>query len=502
MQDARKDKPELIAPLQDQTLPKASGNFRVRAEDSKNNRLLVVDDDPFICKLIGAAFHNKRYEIQFSHSLADALSAVSEFKPDVVLLDVVLPDGNGLDVTPAIRSAEGSPDVIIVTGYGEVDAAELAVRRGAWSYIVKGEELVQVVEAVEDALSYRKEKRSTLPHEVLRIDGIVGSSAALRDCMDMVSKASLTDANVLLVGETGTGKELFARAIHNNSRRRQKSFVVVDCASLPETLVESVLFGYAKGAFTGADAHREGLVIQAHGGTLFLDEVGEMPPALQKTFLRFLQERRFRPVGGDSEIESDFRLVAATNRSLDDLVEQGCFREDLLYRLGGFTLNLPPLRERLLDIQELVLYHMKRICEHYGLPSKKVGAEFVEFLCQYPWPGNVRQLVQTLESALIAAQDNETLFPQHLPDEVRVHVMRRVTAKKLSTKERLVPDAGNTGMTLKQIREAAADTAESNYLRELLARAGGNVRQACSLSGLSISRFYALLRKHRLLPLP
>jgi two-component system NtrC family response regulator len=322
--------------------------------------------------------------------------------------------------------------------------------------------------------------------------------------MELMSKATLTDTSVLILGETGTGKELFARAIHSNSRRRQKNFVVVDCAALPENLVESVLFGYARGAFTGADMPRDGLVKQADGGTLFLDEIGEMPPALQKPFLRVLQEKVFRPVGGDKEIHSDFRLVTATNRDLDDLVAEGRFREDLLFRLRSVTLNLPPLRDRIADIQELIIYHLRRICEQYGWPLKAIAPEFVEFLSQYTWPGNVRELVHALESALIAAEGQGTLFPQHLPDGIRIQVIRRNTSAHIpeqpaSLSEHSGANVPTAGIgSLKEIREAAADAAEKQYLLELIAATRNNVNEACQLSDLSRSRFYTLLRKHHI----
>ena len=268
--------------------------------------------------------------------------------------------------------------------------------------------------------------------------------------------------------------------------------------------MESVLFGYARGAFTGADAPRDGLVKQADGGTLFLDEVGEMPPVLQKPFLRVLQEKVFRPVGSDKEVYSDFRLVAATNRDLDQLVGEGRFREDLLFRLRGLTLALPPLRERIADIQELIIYHLRRICEQYGWPLKAVAPEFMEYLTQYPWPGNVRELVHALESALIASEGQGTLFPQHLPDGIRIQVIRRHTSAHIADPQTApcAPAGDATPLpanaSLKDIREAAADAAEKQYLVELLAATGNNVTEACQRSGLSRSRFYTLLRKHHI----
>jgi len=466
-------------------------------------RILIVDDEVALCNFFGMFLSSHGYDTRICHSLRDGLQALEAFSPDVVLLDVHLPDGSGLDAIQEFRCGSSLPEVVLLTGYAEVDAAELAVRRGAWSYVVKTSRPDVVLESIQSALQCRKARRVTLSRDVLRTDGIVGTNPAFRECLDLLARGALTDASVLIFGETGTGKELFARALHNNSKRRNGNFVVVDCAALPESLVESVLFGYAKGAFTGADCARDGLVKQADGGTLFLDEVGEMPLMLQKPFLRVLQERRFRPVGAEREVESDFRLVAATNRDLDALVRENRFREDLLFRLQGVTLRLPPLRERGSDIQELVFHHMKSVCDRQGIPLKRIAPEFMSYLASYPWPGNVRELVHALESALVAAQGYETLFPQHLPEEIRVKVVRRQTSEYLerqgaSPQEAIPMASALTGAPLREVRDAAADAAERQYLEELLILTKGDVGQACSRSGLSRSRFYVLLRKHGL----
>lgn len=465
-------------------------------------RILIVDDEVVLCHFFSTLLRSEGYETTVCHRLQDGLQALETFDPDVVLLDVYLPDGSGLDAIQEFRCATSSPEVVLLTGYAEVDAAELAIRRGAWSYVVKASRPDVVLESIRSALQCRKARGVTLSRDVLRTDGIVGTAPAFRECLELLARGALTDTSVLIYGETGTGKELFARALHNNSKRRNGNFVVVDCAALPESLVESVLFGYSKGAFTGADCARDGLVKQADGGTLFLDEVGEMPLMLQKPLLRVLQERRFRPVGGEREIESDFRLVAATNRDLEALVKDNQFREDLLFRLQGVTLRLPPLRERAADIQELIFHHMKSACERHGIPLKKIAPEFLSYLALYPWPGNVRELVHALENALIAAQGYETLFPQHLPEEIRVKVVRRQTSECLARQpaqpEGMPTVSAMTGAPLREVRDAAADAAERQYLEELLMFCKGDVAQACLRSGLSRSRFYVLLRKHGL----
>jgi two-component system NtrC family response regulator len=273
--------------------------------------------------------------------------------------------------------------------------------------------------------------------------------------------------------------------------------VVVDCTALPETLVESLLFGHEKGSFTGAEKARDGLVRQAHCGTLFLDEVGELPLVLQKAFLRVLQERRFRPLGGNREIESDFRLVAATNRNLDRMVECGQFREDLLFRLRSYVIELPPLRERPEDLQELARYYADRFCERYGIAPKGFSPEFIKTLLSYSWPGNVREFVHTMERVLSSARFEPTLFTKHLPTNIRVEVTRAtVEHDPASLSIVLDSDTIQSLPKLNDYREAVYNDAEKNYLYDLLALADQNIREACRISGLSQSRLYALMKKH------
>jgi len=309
---------------------------------------------------------------------------------------------------------------------------------------------------------------------------------------------------VLIVGETGTGKELFARAIHANSARAAKPFVVVDCAALPESLVESALFGYERGAFTGADRPQVGLIKQADGGALFLDEVGELPLIMQKAFLRVLQERRFRPLGNRHEVESNFRLVAATNRDLEQAVGQGSFRTDLLFRLRAITINLPPLRSRPEDIKDLALHHLGRLCDSYGITPKSFAPEFFDCLLVYDWPGNVRELINTLDRALAAARHEPTLFPTHLPSHIRIKLARTAVLREEPVKylgERhptAAPTLTPVLPKLRDFREQAVTQAERQYLQELMTLVDFNIKDACRVSALSQPRLYALLKKHKI----
>jgi two-component system NtrC family response regulator len=451
--------------------------------------VLVVDDDELICDLLSDVVKGLGHHVQCAYTLAKALEETSSSPYDVVFLDINMPDGNGLDVLSRIRQAISAPEVIIITGLGDPDGAEIAIRNGAWDYIQKSSSIKEVTLALIRALQYREEKKARPPLSVLKAGGIIGSSEEIVSCLDIMAQAAMSDASVLITGETGTGKELFARAIHENSSRARHNFVVVDCTALPETLVESVLFGYEKGAFTGADRSRDGLVRQSHRGTLFLDEIGELPLALQKTFLRVLQEHRFRPVGAENEVESDFRLVAATNRNLDDMVASTRFRMDLLFRIRTFAVELPALRVRRKDVKELAIHFMTKFCERYKIGTKGFSPEFFDALVAYDWPGNVRELLGAMEWAITVARQEPTLYPKHLPTEIRVKVAR-------SSIKAPAHAGGEDSATALRPIESHRDQMESQYLHELIAATNGDIKAACRISGLSRSRLYALLKKH------
>lgn len=433
-----------------------------------------------------------------AYTLEDGLKLASSAGFDVVFLDVNMPDGNGLDFIPKFQETASSPEVIILTGVGDRDGAEMAVRSGAWAYVQKGTRLQDVILPLSRALQYRKEKAEAQTPVVLKRESIVGQGPKIRSCLDMMAKAAHSSTNVLILGETGTGKELFARALHENSTRSNGPFVTVDCAALPDTLVESVLFGHAKGAYTGADKSQDGLVTQADKGTLFLDEVGELPLAVQKSFLRVLQERVYRPVGGQHEIKSDFRLVAATNRNLEEFSSQAGFRSDLLFRLRTFVLELPPLREMREEIKNLAIYHLAKICEQNNIGTKGLSPEFIEALRDYDWPGNVRELVNSIEHSVAAAQNEPTLYIKHLPAHIRVFIARssiEVEEKPVIQGPELQCDQIPDHMpTMRVFRESA----ERQYLIKLIKKFPGDLSKACQVSGISKSRLYDLLKKYEI----
>ncbi len=464
----------------------------------ERKRILVIDDDKLVCSSLSNVSEALGYASTQANTLKEGLDALRSGPYDVVLLDVRMPDGSGIDILPEVCGNRGAPEVIVITAYGDPETVDLALARGAWDYIEKPFSQADLAQLLNDALLSRKNSASPEASLDFEKEGIIGHSAGLKKCLSLLGKTLSNDASVLITGETGTGKELFARAIHNHSLRAGKGFVVVDCAALPPTLAESILFGHEKGASTGADRARQGLVTRAHQGTLFLDEVGELPMAVQKKFLRVLQGGSFRPIGKTSEVESDFRVVSATNRDLDELVQGKRFRKDLLFRLRSITIALPPLRERPEDIQELANHYIGRTLRKYGMEPKRISAAFREILAQYSWPGNVRELIHALESALAVGHDSPIMVPKHLPCHIHVQVKKSAAARKQGRPggARGMGDAGLP--SIRDVRDEAVSEIETRYLRELLRQTRSDIPSACRVSGLSRSRLYGLLKKHEI----
>jgi two-component system NtrC family response regulator len=478
--------------------------------------VLIIDDDQATCTMLCDLVKHVNNMAVSAQTLAKGVQMAMGGNFDVVFLDVCMPDGSGLDVMKDILEIEFPPEIIVMTGMGDSDGAEQAIRNGAWEYIQKPLSPKKIIQPLELVLKYRDNIRlADRSDRILDRVGIVGESPRIQESLSTVAKASQSLSNVIITGETGTGKELFARAIHNNSSRCGSRFVVVDCAALPENLVESALFGHEKGAFTGADKTSEGLVGLANGGTLFLDEVGEMNLNLQKAFLRVLQERRYRPVGSRREVASDFRLVAATNRDLLDMVKQGLFREDLLYRLDAISLHLPPLRIRVEDLPDLVTQLSAKNYAALGVEPKRISQDFLSALSGYHWPGNVRELVNVLEASINDAYYEPELFSKHLPEKIRI-TMARSAAAPVPRREKTPvspPFAETCGSVtprssekepeshiplpdFKAYRVSELNRIEKRYLQKLVRASRGNIKEACAISGLSRTRLYTLLRKH------
>ncbi len=393
-------------------------------------RILIMDYDPVFCEALGAILSGLGHHAEHAQTLETAAASGAARRADVIFLNAAMPDGSGLDVLPHLRALPARPEVILITDSATADGAERAIRNGAWDYVAKQGGADRMVLPLIRALEYRDRKPHKREELHLKRDAIIGNGPGITRCLDIVAEAAASDASALLYGETGVGKEVFARAIHDNSQRHGGPFVAVDCASLSRTLAGSILFGHRKGAFTGADKDRDGLVAQAHRGTLFLDEVGELPLAMQKIFLRVLQEHRFRPVGGRTETTSDFRLICATNRDIEEMVSRGTFRSDLLFRIRTVVMRIPPLRERVEDIPALADHYIRRLCGKYGMSMKGLSTDLNAALGAYHWPGNVRELIHTLERAVLAAQDDSKIFARHLPDHLRISIARQAATSE------------------------------------------------------------------------
>ncbi len=472
-------------------------------------KVLIISRKSAINNKLSKYLSSADCEVVTCKSQSAAIRSAERDPFDVIVLDADLDSGR-LDVLPVLKELPSSPEVIVIASLPETESAEFAICNGAWDYLPV-RQADQILTAVDQALQYREEQMADMPPVALKREKIIGNSARMRGCLKLLGQAAASDVNVLITGETGTGKELFARAIHSNSPRLRKgllkrparsnwprsdkNFVVVDCAALPETLVESVLFGHVRGAFTSAGNDHEGLIAQADGGTLFLDEVGELPLTTQKAFLRVLQEKKFRPVGGKTEKTSNFRLISATNQDLEAMAEKGLFRRDLLFRLRGMTIELPPLRQRPEDIKDLVRYHTRRLCESYAIAVKGLSNELLDMLRAYHWPGNVRELVNTIDGMLAVAGNSATLYPKHLPAHLRVNIIRKRIGSGAA-------DSGEDGLTgLPPFRDYRAE-AEKRYLENLVALTGRNMTRAARISGISRSRLYELISKYKINPSP
>lgn len=468
-------------------------------------KILIIDDDRMICESLARIFEKLGHEVASANSTKEGLGKAKSDEYDIVFLDLQLPDGNGIDILPDIKATPSAPEVIILTGFPDAESAEVAIKSAAWDYLKKPAPMGSVKLVLSRALQYREEKKSAKPkvtRKNLKRESIIGNSPEVLACLDLVGRAAESDANILVSGETGTGKELFSRAIHANSRRSKGNFVVVDCASMPETLIENLLFGHKKGAYTGADRAEEGLVKHADGGTLFLDEIGELSLPSQKSFLRVLQERQFRPLGGTTEIKSDFRLISASNRNLEEMVKAGKFREDLLFRLRSIMINLPPLVKRGEDIKDLAMQYVAGLCEVHKTGMKGFSPDFFDVLASHRWPGNVRELYSTLEWTVAQALLEPTIFPQHLPAHIRVAVAKSSFGETEETpSEPAAVDTTDLSEHLpkwQEYRNTIVSEGEKRYLKALFSKSGSGMKKASELSGLSEPRLYQLLRKHKM----
>lgn len=463
--------------------------------------ILIIDGNKNFTRGLERALNTNELPATSCNSLSQAMGLLHTGDYKAVLLGDELADKPSLEYLSTIRDIPSFPEVIMVSKNKDPDVGEKAIQGGAWYYITKPPNIQRLLVLIKRVIEYHRERYEFGPHYSLNKAGIIGNSRPMIACMDRLEQAAGSEANVLITGETGTGKELFAQAIHINSARAKKNFVVVDCAALPDTLAENLLFGHERGAFTSADSTAIGLVKQADGGTLFLDEVGEMPLSLQKVFLRVLEGHSFRPVGGIKEKHSDFRLLAATNRNLEAMVDKKEFRRDLFFRLRGIRLHLPPLRLITEDIAELAENFIKRKIKQLDIKNKTFSPDFLDALMTYNWPGNIRELEHAIEQAVSRSDRENELYPRHLPRGVRAQLTR------LSLEKWQQQPTHKTGQNsapiqelppLKEYRTRQMEKLEKQYLYDLFEITGGKIKESCRMSGLSRARLYALLKKYEI----
>ncbi|HAM53413.1 MAG TPA: hypothetical protein DCP92_22970 [Nitrospiraceae bacterium] len=386
-------------------------------------RLLIVEDEDTLCESLKRVFSKERYEVDATNSAEAALDLLAEGHYSLIISDIILPGMNGIELLKRIKERISDQLFIIMTAYASLETAVEALRAGAYDYVIKPVIHEEIKQIVKNALN---QKALQTENAILRkqlekeydFSRIIGESPAIKRIINEVKKFSDAKSNVLILGETGTGKELLARALHYNSQRADRPFIPINCSAIPEQLLESELFGHVKGAFTGAISFKKGLFEEANGGTVFLDEIGNLNMTLQSKLLRVLEDYQIRPVGGTQSVKIDLRFICATNRNLETALKEGQFREDLFYRINVITIKVPPLRQRKEDIEPLVRYSIQKYSADLGKPVKDMNAETMKLLVDYHWPGNVRELQNIIERAILIAE-NGILSAEHLPDNVK-----------------------------------------------------------------------------------
>jgi DNA-binding NtrC family response regulator len=447
-----------------------SAALEARAHTVVRERILVIDDDPGLAEVVQLLLAGEGYRTEMAGTVREGLRAAHAGVVDLAITDLKLPDATGLDAIRELRGLDRELPIILMTSYSSVESAVEALRAGAVDYIIKPFNNDEFLHAVARALAERRMRReNALLKRSLRKAypdrGIIGESAGIRRVLDLVRRVAPSDANVLILGESGTGKELVARSIHRAGTRANGPFVAINCGAIPAELLESELFGHAKGAFTGATATTEGLIREAHGGTLFLDEIPELAPALQVKLLRVLQDREVRPVGGKQVFSVDVRFVAATNRDLEELVAGGTFREDLFYRLNVIGIEVPPLREREKDVRLLADHFVELYARKLGKKIRGIAPDLAQFLERHPWPGNVRELENLIERAAILA-DGETLTAAALSDGL------------VKASRRSAPAVPDRPLSVEEYIQDTVTRYQDRYSETELARALGIGRKA------------------------
>jgi nitrogen regulation protein NR(I) len=468
-------------------------------------KLLIIDDEPNIRFSIQQVFESHDIAVLTAATADEGLRIAGDELPDLILLDVRLGDRSGLDVFLELKKKDPKCLVVFITGHGNADTAIEAMKLGAYDYLVKPLDIGQVQQVVGQAFNISRLLHvPAMVEESVRqeqpADRLIGSGLAMQSICKKIGRLAPQDVNVLILGESGTGKELVARAIYHHSLRSNAAFLAINCAAIPETLLENELFGHERGAFTGADRRRIGKFEQCDGGTLFLDEIGDMPAHTQAKILRLLQEKRFERLGGNESIAVDVRIVAATNQNLEQMIEDGRFRRDLYYRLRGTTINLPPLRERREDLAELAHYFLFRQNRRLSTAVQSISQEAMDLIESHDWPGNVRELENTIHEALIAAA-GPTILPEFLPAELHRKSTSgpksngqplEVTDADMQALQNFVDSAFNGGET--DIYRRARDYFDRVLILRAMQQASGNQYRAAEILGLSRVTLRARLR--------
>jgi len=455
--------------------------------------VLIVDDEELLVKSCGQILASEGYTVFTEGRGRNALEVVRRQRPDIVLTDLNLPDTDGLALLKDIKKLASETLVVMITGFATVDSSVEAIRAGAYDYIPKPFTATQLriligraaqqVKLVRDNASLRDQLKKHYSFE-----NIIGTSESIQKVFSVVSRVAPTDASVFISGESGTGKELIARALHANSRRSGRPFMAINCAALPDHLLESELFGHEKGSFTGADQQRRGLLEVASGGTFFLDEISEMSMELQAKLLRVIQERKIRRVGGEGEIPIDVRWVSATNRDPEQAVREGALRQDLLYRLNVVPVKLPPLRHRREDIPALAQHFLRRYAQDYDRDNLRFSADAMRVLSDYEWPGNVRELQNMIERVVSLCLPGQEIFAEDLPEELSVRGVVNGRGAPSYSAELPFHDAKTDAITV----------FEKEYLSDLLRRHNGNISQAARTAGIDRKTIHRMLAKYQL----
>lgn len=450
------------------------------------NKVLIVDDEKLICDMLKTELGKNNYDVTIVNSSKDAIKAIEYTQFDIILLDLMLPKITGLDLLALIKEKSPNTVVIIITAYGSAESAVKAMKLGAFDYITKPFSMDEMLVVVKKAEEYSRKLKEVNYYKKERekkynLDAIVGSSKAIKEIKDLITRVAEADVKVILIeGESGVGKELIAKAIHGSGRRAEGPFIPINCASVPETLLESELFGYEKGAFTDAKTTKQGLIELADGGTLFLDEIGDMPMTIQAKMLRFLEDRKVRRVGGLVDISVDVQIIAATNKILKKLVQEGKFREDLFYRIKVVPIFIPPLRERKEDIMELANYFIKLFNSEFKKNVKGFSPIALKMIMQYDWPGNIRELRNVIERAMIF-EDEDMIMVERLPAEIIASSNRPNSTGSFEI--RIPPD----GIDIEEV--------EKELIRQALTLSKGNQSKAARLLNIGVDAMRYRMKK-------